>query len=337
MSTPTFSSGASYASSAETKSKSSAMIEELLASLELDLDTASAQPSLDSISYKPFAATLDDTLETLQKMHPAMAGTLLKLNASDSSPHQGQTWKARFFLLTRDAKLFLFKSAPQPKATAVTYLPISSFTSMSNPLYNSFILQLAGDGIGADGMVTKRTWVLKAHDLNTLRAWLDALNKVALSNAGDSIGLDTFNPISPASFTRNGSIASSNSIDNVNFIPPSMQRSRTSYRDVSSRNRISVDRRNGESSQVTMQPPALSVSTSNGRFSHFSMPNGATEEAMLERRISVTANSGSQSEADKRQAAIAERIAAAKKAREPSPHKKPTGLFVQIPGAGSRF
>ncbi|KAI8621428.1 hypothetical protein BC830DRAFT_228705 [Chytriomyces sp. MP71] len=158
-----------------------ALLDDLINSIdsEFDLSAGAASTLVPSL-----LTSMEDTLSVLQAKRPLMAGVMLKLNSTSD-----QTWKQRHFLLSTDGKLFLFKFNPSPDSLPITYLPVESCSAMSNPVYKTYILHVAGSGVTAQGRLEKRTWTLKLSSSREMKIWEEAINSYANPHAYGGIGL----------------------------------------------------------------------------------------------------------------------------------------------------
>ncbi|KAJ3246279.1 hypothetical protein HDU77_009016 [Chytriomyces hyalinus] len=115
-------------------------------------------------------SSMQDSLGELRRKNPLMYGPLLKLNSTSD-----QSWKSRFFLLTRDGKMFLFKPNPSLETLPITYIPVERYTAMTNPVYKTWVLHVEGSGVTMEGFIQKRTWTLKASSGTELKMWEEAV------------------------------------------------------------------------------------------------------------------------------------------------------------------
>ncbi|KAI9351242.1 hypothetical protein BDR26DRAFT_890916 [Obelidium mucronatum] len=83
----------------------------------------------------------------------AHAGPLLKLSGSGA-------WRPRFFALTVDARLFLFRAGARASTAPVTFLPLAAAGGFFNALLNAWVLTVAGAGRDSSGAVVRREWTL---------------------------------------------------------------------------------------------------------------------------------------------------------------------------------
>ncbi|KAJ3071931.1 hypothetical protein HDU98_004605 [Podochytrium sp. JEL0797] len=282
-----------------------------------------------SLSSQYYSASLNDTLATLERTSPIISSPLLKLTPS-------HTWTPRFLVLLPSSQLFLFKNNPTASTHPTTFLPITSFSSVTNPIYGSYLLTVTGDGITTEGVFTKRTWTFKCRDAGVQRVWIDALQGLNLSASAKGGDVESIHSADSGGASRVGrrmhrddsgalSLGMSRSVSRgagsmesvasaAAPLPPALgiHRSKsqgriTGYRDVSSRSG-----HRGSHAQIQLQPSEVT----DRRKHYFSMPSASAEDAMnafLERR-EVERKAGEVEEERKR--AVAERIAASKKARE---------------------
>ncbi|KAJ3064200.1 hypothetical protein HDU98_012361 [Podochytrium sp. JEL0797] len=127
----------------------------------------------------------------------------------------------RFFLLSADANLFLFKTNTPSTLRAITHLPITSCTSLHDTTTTSWVLQVSGHGLSPDGTtIITRTWRLFHTEESVIREWVDAIH-VALESR-DTIeegefGIPSASSSSPPFFlsgdkvVRSGSVSSTGS------------------------------------------------------------------------------------------------------------------------------
>ncbi|KAJ3228050.1 hypothetical protein HDU81_006359 [Chytriomyces hyalinus] len=124
------------------------------------------------------------TLEQLQSTMATFSGYLSKLAASPDS--DGTRWKHRFFVLSEDLRLYIFKSGNNTTSHPISYLPISDCTGFFSSEEGTWLLKIHGDGLSADGTnVVKRTWTLRCNDEQTMQLWLRRINQIASSNYKD--------------------------------------------------------------------------------------------------------------------------------------------------------
>ncbi|KAI8837444.1 hypothetical protein BJ741DRAFT_603482 [Chytriomyces cf. hyalinus JEL632] len=126
-------------------------------------------------------SSMQDSLGELRRKNPLMYGPLLKLNSTSD-----QSWKSRFFLLTRDGKMFLFKPNPSLETLPITYIPVERYTAMTNPVYKTWVLHVEGSGVTMEGFIQKRTWTLKASSGTELKMWEEAV--VSLTSPSLTLG-----------------------------------------------------------------------------------------------------------------------------------------------------
>ncbi|KAJ3139714.1 hypothetical protein HK100_011331 [Physocladia obscura] len=301
-------------------------------------------------------SSLDDSFAVLQRALPLMSGSLLKLNTSataitstTTTSLSSEAWNTRFFVLTRDGKLFIFKRNPNPSSLPLTYLPVSGYSAAN--VSTDFILNVAGDGITPDGVVTKRTWTLKTSDPQTNQLWIDALTKTIarLSLDLDSIGSQSSLASPVASNPGEGALRfmmqsasirqqASAAQPPIPGITPTVHRSRShgARLNTFSAGRelrdVVVEMRKLDGNGLTPPPPrsnsqgSTELSNQVRLKQHFAMPTGAAEEVKdeilyqqeLEARQEEAYARRQRRHAARnaaREAAIAERIAAAKMAR----------------------
>ncbi|ORY33187.1 hypothetical protein BCR33DRAFT_723195 [Rhizoclosmatium globosum] len=117
------------------------------------------------------------TLNSLMASNSTMSGFLYKLNSHSDA----QEWKMRFFVLTMDANLYLFKGNSNPIAQPVTFLPIDACTPHREVSANGtqqWIMKASGDGLTPEGDIVTRTWHIRFPDEDTLLAWVHAIHAV---------------------------------------------------------------------------------------------------------------------------------------------------------------
>ncbi|TPX76731.1 hypothetical protein CcCBS67573_g01998 [Chytriomyces confervae] len=154
---------------------------------EFELFHPPPRTTSDMATARSWLTSMHDSLGEMREKSPIMYGPLLKLNSTSD-----QSWKNRFFLLSRDAKLFLFKPNPTLESLPITYIPVERYTAMSNPLYKSWIVHVEGSGVTVEGVVQKRVWTLKASsaaELKLLEEALDTLVMVSPKNKNKSASL----------------------------------------------------------------------------------------------------------------------------------------------------
>ncbi|KAJ3222293.1 hypothetical protein HDU81_010001 [Chytriomyces hyalinus] len=140
---------------------------------EFELFHPPPRTTSDMTTTRSWLTSMHDSLGEMREKSPIMYGPLLKLNSTSD-----QSWKNRFFLLSRDGKLFLFKPNPTLESLPITYIPVERYTAMSNPVYKSWIVHVEGSGVTVEGVVQKRVWTLKASsgaELKLLEEALDTL------------------------------------------------------------------------------------------------------------------------------------------------------------------
>ncbi|KAJ3071930.1 hypothetical protein HDU98_004604 [Podochytrium sp. JEL0797] len=119
---------------------------------------------------QPLFVPTDNTLHFLESSGRLLhCGSLLKL--SDSA------WKPRFFALTNDRRLFLFRENPRPSTKPVTFLPVEKHAAFFNELLGVWVLTVEGSGVNAEGMLVNRTWTLScADDKHKWDMWVACLD-----------------------------------------------------------------------------------------------------------------------------------------------------------------
>ncbi|KAJ3257314.1 hypothetical protein HDU77_002760 [Chytriomyces hyalinus] len=142
---------------------------------EFELFHPPPRTTSDMATARSWLTSMHDSLGEMREKSPIMYGPLLKLNSTSD-----QSWKNRFFLLSRDAKLFLFKPNPTLESLPITYIPVERYTAMSNPVYKSWIVHVEGSGVTVEGVVQKRVWTLKASSGAELKLLEEALDTVVL-------------------------------------------------------------------------------------------------------------------------------------------------------------
>ncbi|KAJ3008325.1 UNVERIFIED_CONTAM: hypothetical protein HDU68_003150, partial [Siphonaria sp. JEL0065] len=96
-----------------------------------------------------------------------------------------QQFKPRYFVLTQNGNLHLFKSNNNPNAIPITYLPLTSVSAHTD-LFNSetvFIMRANGDGISFDGTIVKRQWTIRFPEEETLLVWIRSIQRILLLNS----------------------------------------------------------------------------------------------------------------------------------------------------------
>ncbi|KAJ3124087.1 hypothetical protein HK100_011363 [Physocladia obscura] len=324
--------------------------------IENDETNDNESDSINSSLY--YGSSLDDSFAVLQRTLPLMSGSLLKLNTSataiSSNPSATSTsseaWNARFFVLARDGKLFIFKRNPNPNSLPLTYLPVSGYSATN--ISTNFILNVAGDGITPDGVVTKRVWTLKTLDPQTNQLWIDALTKIVgrLSLDLDSIGSQSSITSPVASGSGEGALRfmmhsatirhASAAQPPIPGITPTVHRSRShgarlntfsAGRDL--RDAVVETGKLNVNGLTPPPPPPRSNSQGSTELpnqvrlkQHFAMPTGAAEEGKdeilyqqeleaHEEAVYARRQRRHAARSAAREAAIAERIAAAKMER----------------------
>ncbi|KAJ3246283.1 hypothetical protein HDU77_009020 [Chytriomyces hyalinus] len=87
------------------------------------------------------------------------------------------TFTERFFLLTEDATLFLFKSA-EALCRPTSQLPLTACGGLYDKQLECWVLQVAGTGYSAEGIPVERHWTLKCEDESTMMQWIDSISIV---------------------------------------------------------------------------------------------------------------------------------------------------------------
>ncbi|KAI8829708.1 hypothetical protein BJ741DRAFT_622154 [Chytriomyces cf. hyalinus JEL632] len=149
---------------------------------EFELFHPPPRTTSDMATPRSWLTSMHDSLGEMREKSPIMYGPLLKLNSTSD-----QSWKNRFFLLSRDAKLFLFKPNPTLESLPITYIPVERYTAMSNPVYKSWIVHVEGSGVTVEGVVQKRVWTLKASSGAELKLLEEALDTIVLSKKSASL------------------------------------------------------------------------------------------------------------------------------------------------------
>ncbi|KAJ3208525.1 hypothetical protein HDU82_002326 [Entophlyctis luteolus] len=124
----------------------------------------------------------------------SISGFLDKLNPA--STFAAPIYKRRFFVLTPDANLYLFKTNTNPTAIPITFLPVTKCEGFFDARENAWCLQVHGSGIviteggsGGDSasMTTtttvQRSWCLKFADEHTMNMWMRQINRIAHSGS----------------------------------------------------------------------------------------------------------------------------------------------------------
>ncbi|KAJ3343072.1 hypothetical protein HDU83_005834 [Entophlyctis luteolus] len=127
-------------------------------------------------SINDWQSHIDTTLSSLQYT-TELSGTLLKLSTSDNGK---ASWKRRFFVLTPDPTLFMFRTSNN-SSTPITHLCVESCSAYSSQ--KSPILELSGEGVDDGGQVTHVSWILKCENDSTLRFWVATVNRILASSA----------------------------------------------------------------------------------------------------------------------------------------------------------
>ncbi|KAJ3009324.1 UNVERIFIED_CONTAM: hypothetical protein HDU68_002752, partial [Siphonaria sp. JEL0065] len=125
------------------------------------------------------------TLASLQASGATLSAFLHKLNGHPTDQTAQQQFKPRYFVLTQNGNLHLFKSNNNPNAIPITYLPLSSVSAHTDS-FNSetvFIMRANGDGISFDGTIVKRQWTIRFPDEETLLVWIRSIQRILLLNS----------------------------------------------------------------------------------------------------------------------------------------------------------
>ncbi|KAJ3139709.1 hypothetical protein HK100_011326, partial [Physocladia obscura] len=122
------------------------------------------EPAQDQEEQQPLFVPLANTVSALTRHGKVViSGALAKLaGPSDLSRVH---WKARFFVLTQDRRLFLFRADPTPAATPpVTFLPVVHARGFYNTLLRLWILVVGGRGVNSARVAVDREWALACTD-----------------------------------------------------------------------------------------------------------------------------------------------------------------------------
>ncbi|KAJ3105360.1 hypothetical protein HK100_003903 [Physocladia obscura] len=149
------------------------LLDAISAELNHSLDAQTEDSDSKRSSVSDWEAHIDTTFSSL-RFETEIAGTLLKLSTNQSGK---PSWIHRFFVLTSDATLFMFRSTNNNTNAPITHLCVKSCNAYSSQ--NSWILELTGDGpADDDGHVGSVQWALKCPNEITLKHWLHTTSRV---------------------------------------------------------------------------------------------------------------------------------------------------------------
>ncbi|ORY33192.1 hypothetical protein BCR33DRAFT_856275 [Rhizoclosmatium globosum] len=126
-------------------------------------DTLADSQSLSSQSDLP-------TLEALQSTSSTISGILEKLNPGPDTSSSPQ-WTPRYFVLSDDGTMYLYRSSQVPQAKPLGVLPIASIHPHFDDDEDSFVLRLLGHPS------SKKSWTLKCPDEPTHSLWTRAITR----------------------------------------------------------------------------------------------------------------------------------------------------------------
>ncbi|KAJ3288857.1 hypothetical protein HDU79_004497 [Rhizoclosmatium sp. JEL0117] len=115
------------------------------------------------------------TLASLQGTLATVSGFLYKLHAStDASAPASTQWKQRYFVLTEDAVLFLFRTN-DPLSRPITCLPLNTVLCVQDPLDASFVIRVTDSLLPINAR--PRQWSLKCQDQHTAALWVNSITR----------------------------------------------------------------------------------------------------------------------------------------------------------------
>ncbi|KAI8617997.1 hypothetical protein BC830DRAFT_1111040 [Chytriomyces sp. MP71] len=181
------------------------VLEDMLQSLREDLERVDEYVNSLSLPRLQGMYTLD---QLQQSSTVFLSGKLDKLQTDSgmNSSEREPLFKRKLLVLTLDGNLYLFRNETTP---AATYLPLTSCSGYYDELYNSWMLRVAGSGVGLEG-IQSRTWVMKISDSRALLIWLEAINQIIVRSREKSIAEQSAMFRRPE---RKDSLANSNSLE----------------------------------------------------------------------------------------------------------------------------
>ncbi|KAI8621430.1 hypothetical protein BC830DRAFT_1094465 [Chytriomyces sp. MP71] len=238
------------------------------ASAEMQALSSPVDPDLLLPSVKSDA---DYTLSALQKSGPPLAGVLSKLSGGSEDGAAHAAWKARYFVLMRDARLYLFGTAsPSPMKLPTTYLPLTACSGFFHESYNAWILKADGFGVGPDGEIKSRSWTLLCPNATTFRLWRDTIRRVIETAEGLAspppeidrvISMESLNGaggISLASNPAHVSVATTETLQSrLTSVSTLSGDSRTSAREIKTGSRPPIHSFDSGTSAETLTPPPM--------------------------------------------------------------------------------
>ncbi|KAJ3016320.1 UNVERIFIED_CONTAM: hypothetical protein HDU68_012275 [Siphonaria sp. JEL0065] len=126
----------------------------------------------------------EETLGALRDAKPLVSGILLKMSRSYSNALT-PSWKRRVVVLSRNARLHLFRPSAITTTEAIGTLVLSSCSGSFKETYNAHVLEV----LGYDPTDTTQThkWTFKCSDKETMAIWLESISTILIpSNRLDS-------------------------------------------------------------------------------------------------------------------------------------------------------
>ncbi|KAJ3343070.1 hypothetical protein HDU83_005832 [Entophlyctis luteolus] len=143
-----------------------------------------AAPRARSVGRMHYGRSADDvvsqmSLSNLQASQATLSAFLFKLASNHEKPPAAQDWKLRFFVLSRDSNLHLFKSNAAPFSLPITYLPLTGCSPVTYDASEmAWVMDVFGNGMNEFGVVVRRHWTLKFPDEATVVQWSDTINRL---------------------------------------------------------------------------------------------------------------------------------------------------------------
>ncbi|KAJ3074300.1 hypothetical protein HDU98_011564 [Podochytrium sp. JEL0797] len=145
---------------------------------EFDLTLPSKYPDFPPVDSPDVPSTASAGVDGVARVlgeNPAISGALSKLFQDEGD---SRSWKDVFVVLAQDATLFVFKSN-EPHNTPITTMSIKSCNGIYDQFFGSWMLQVAGDLMGPDGVPVYKEWTFKCIDQPDMKMWVDAFNRIA--------------------------------------------------------------------------------------------------------------------------------------------------------------
>ncbi|KAJ3113639.1 hypothetical protein HK100_001926 [Physocladia obscura] len=113
------------------------------------------------------------SLSHLQKSQLTLPAHLQKLNAVS------QTWERRFFVLSEDAKIYMYHDDADPNSSPIAILPVEGYvptTGLDTP--QTLTLNVFGECAVADGSLAMVQWTLQFPDEASKFLWVQSISRV---------------------------------------------------------------------------------------------------------------------------------------------------------------